>query len=192
MGWAPLASDIVNTIKVLGGDVPAGLCRGRASKSDSYDDVSQPFGAEIYTLRSEIKVRSQVVAEVFVNDENKALRNQLGLRPLSIAIEIVPWSWFASWFSNYADYLTQFDSLTGFSFQNACHTYVCRYTDYFSMYSPASDTEKIFCDTVGVVMSRKLGIPDIVFIGPSLPSRLSITRAATAISLLLQSFYKLK
>lgn len=204
-GWEPLVKDIYNSIDLLSKGPPSGVFKGRGVLSKSYTmyDGSyanplkpwQWFGSYLY--RKEVQVRSstRIQAIVVVDNENLFLASQLGLtNPAAVLWEVVPFSFVVDWFANVGDYISQFSDLAG-----------CRLVDGFTT---KFQTTKTFwvgnaaqvtssnkkgltgfkASTTRVYVERALGVPNEVKLGFRPLNVPSLTRAATAVSLLSQFF----
>lgn len=184
-GWSPLVADIYACVDLLQGPVPWGLIQGKGRKIPISTKLSGGSQWAIYKGYE----RSFCGAVVAVTNPNLFLANSLGLvNPASVLWELVPFSFLLDWFVNVGDFLTSMTDLWGVSISNAytsqllsiksCETDY-RYTYGGKLYGFASVQ-------TGVWFDRRIGLPSVT-LAMRPPWRLSPSRAATAISLLIQN-----
>lgn len=181
LGWKPLIGDIYNCVDVLQRGLPPFRVRGRAR--DIYESTYVNDASTTRWVRQQIHVQYQ--AMVTVSDPNLWQANQLGLiNPAVVAWELVPFSFVLDWFLPIGDFLSQYTDFVGLTLSQSATTYYV-ITERKTTWKPwwyygAVDRQNAF------VVERSLGIsqPALVF---NRVTGLSPTRAATAISLLLQS-----
>lgn len=196
MGLAPLVGDISNAVKQL--DLPGPTSRLRVSWSQMYEhDDGQSFNGPFPWYYSSMKYsrrsRYGCTAQVQVVNANLYLARNMGLtNPLEWAWELTPWSWLVNWFVNVDQVLSQHSVLHGLRVDNIAGTLkseingACRNTYWSwngSAWIPLIDNQGFS----GTAFFRRrfegLPTPELVL---DIPTRLSLTRAATAISLLVQ------
>jgi hypothetical protein len=180
-------------MEMLSQDTPSGNIY--ASKSLTYPvryrttAVGLPGSYIMYSYQ--VKAVWRIGATVILNNPNRFFNEKFGLSNYaSIAWELVPASFLADWLgnvNNMLDSLTDFDGLT---LWNGYHTWYAICTDCIMDHNVIVDPfTQLRCEysNVAMEMERKTGIP-----GPTLlfkvPERLSVTRAATAIALLVTLF----
>lgn len=119
-----------------------------------------------------------------LSNPNVALAVDLGIaNPLVIAAELVPFSFVLGWFVNWNQYLSSFTDTAGFKLSN---TY---YTSFAYMEGTQSAWEKhlgpypTVMQLRSVAMKRTVSSIPAPFLKVTLPNRLSLSRAATAMSL---------
>lgn len=119
-----------------------------------------------------------------LSNPNHALAVDLGIaNPLVIAAELVPFSFVAGWFVNWNQYLSSFTDTAGFALSNT----------YYTSYAVMEGTQHAWAKHEGpfptVMQLRAVGMKRTVtsipapFLKVTLPNRLSLSRAATAMSL---------
>jgi len=114
-GWVPLMSDMYKAARLIDRPIRPKTVRGRASDFLDKSSVTYQFGYPI-KLSSGGPSKVQIIADVSVNNPNLALANHLGLvNPLSIAWELVPWSFAVDWFVDFGSWLEQFSDFVGLS-----------------------------------------------------------------------------
>lgn len=194
-GWEPLIQDMHNAAQTLSKtDFGSHRVVSKGSCTDKYVDRSEQhsFGVTYTSVRTRtVQYRARYGAVIQVNNPNAYLANQYGLiNPLSIAWEAVPFSFVADWFGNIGQCLSAMTDFVGMDVSLAYNTLSEEITiggwDQ-SSYPGGPAVYNGFGTLTGhkISVSRGPGIP-----GPTLSLKpfngLSVTRAATAISLLLQ------
>jgi len=120
-GWEPLVKDVGAAIEVL--TETTCKLRVKANSSDTlvYQDGGPLPSFNIYHHRVRTVVKMQ--ANVQVDNPNLHLASQLGfVNPLSIAWELVPFSFVLDWFSNVGQVLGALTDFAGVSFTGAFTT----------------------------------------------------------------------
>lgn len=190
MGWAPLAGDIFTSYDVLTKPFPWMKIKGAAGS----DIAMPPYGFEgptrPYWTRETAHGKGVclVQAEVQVSNPNLYLSDRLGLlNPFYILYDLMPWSWMLNWFVNIEQMAIGMVSPQGITFRNSFHTtfwkITSQYDQAYPLYNQRSKGVNAAC-----IVERLLGLPSAKFSFDF--SGLSITKAATAISLLLQQLRK--
>lgn len=191
-GWAPLIGDIATAVDTLQKpipDYPVTVVSG-----NSVDKVATRENSREIYWRGGFKgsCRFKMSARVKVANPNLWEANRLGLvNPFTIAWELVPFSFVVDWFIPVGDFIEGYTDTAGLSFHDS---YWTRYlvlegeNDYVGNKNyPAyrfykTESAKLFHVT------RTLGEPPRPYLTVQMADRLSITRAATAISLLIELF----
>jgi len=182
-GWSPLIGDIGNSMQLLCRGLPPFRIRSRASVQTEFREL---IGSGFTTTRrfNRVTARWTIGADVQVSNPNTLLLNQLGfVNPVTIAWELVPFSFVLDWFVNVNDVLGSFTDFWGVSLHRpfiTLHHEWWRESHYFLNPSQEKWGQR------SIIVSRVPGTPP----GPALrtraPWRLSPTRALTSVSLLLQ------
>lgn len=194
MGWAPAVADIHNAVKVVMIDRYPESIPVRAGSSTSValaQKVNDTLGYDNSYING--KVSCHITAYVKVVNPNLAMAGELGLlNPLSIAWQVIPFSFLVDWFGNIGQVLSSFSDLVGYEVIHASHTFsgnleMVRQGIINAPNSPTNATLYCQCSAKSSPMVRKMGLPSPV-LQFRFPERLSITRAATSISLLVALF----
>lgn len=199
-GWEPLVQDIGNAIEVLQkADFGLRRVRGKSRYNNQYDyrldNSSNPdthLPGEVSLIHRKVRHDFLFQADVRISNPNAYLANQMGfVNPLSVAWELVPFSFVVDWFGNVGQVLSSMTDFVGLELQNSFTTHFQDYTEDIS--ETQLDLPQPFTTQVarygatwqGVACNRYLGIQ-----GPSFALKpfkgFSVTRGATAIALLLQ------
>jgi hypothetical protein len=183
-GWKPLVEDIWSAVMVLQRPMPRfSTCTGKAHASKV---VSFSEGTGIYLGqydRSTFTTAVMLKADVSVSNWVAWKANELGLiNPLSVAWEVVPFSFVADWFIPVGGFLQSLTDFVGLSFSNSMITwYAVERNDRYWRYPSWHHNIK-----KRATVMRRLVIPS----PPELQSRFTgfySARGANAIALLSQA-----
>lgn len=186
-GWSPLINDIGNVIEVLQGEIPdLELRAGGFSKGEFR--LHEYYGPSFYRIVNlEVKARTTYWGRVRVTNPNLALANQLGfVNPATIVWELIPFSFLVDWFIPVGDFLSQSTDWVGMELvdKRVARKRTVSGVENIREY----DTPSVTHSDSGVFnRSTSWDVPGVV-ITP--PNGLSMTRAATAISLVVGLFTK--
>lgn len=190
-GWAPLVNDVATAVEVLQRPKPDIVFTATGSARDLRLTASNYQYKSFTNWEAKVKIGGFVK----VTNPNLYLANQLGfVNPVTVALELVPFSWFANWFGTIQEFISGFTDFMGVELINP---YVTRYnvtttSDNWTIVNvpPSENAGRVDYFTykwLNVHCYRTIGQPP----GPTLrfrsPWRLSSTRALTASSLLLQT-----
>lgn len=190
-GWEPLIKDIGNSVDILQQPVPGGIVSVKGRKIEIDERLFQAINSSFkeYALR-ELKgyVRAKAGAEFYVKDSDAYLANRMGfVSPLGVVWELIPYSFVVDWFSTVGDFLNQWTDFVGLEVRNPWYGYTMhigssRYEYHYTTGGILHGQEVL---QTGLYSRRILGIPGVTLkMRP--PKRLSVVRAATAISLLVK------
>jgi len=188
-GWEPLVQDIYDAASVLSEPVMDLRVTGRGKDirelrgSGISPGVWRNEGVQIY------EAKAYVTGFIRVTNPNVGLLAQLGLaNPLSLAWELVPYSFVVDWFVNVSDYLEQFDESLGYTIDYPFHGIRVKGQSDFRgyVYSGGQYLLSRNVQGVGQYFKRALGVPSVELgLQPGI-ANISASRAATALSLLVQ------
>lgn len=188
-GWSPLVADIGNVVDVLQGDVPYGQrLRGRGSARTKRESTTT--GTTWWQVEQEAKARCQIFGVVTVTNHDLFLANKLGfVNPTLIAWELVPFSFLVDWFLPVGDFLASMTNNVGIKVTDiwVSKTSVVKCTDRVTRSPTGTAQYKATYVTSSRMKETSLPRPELTL---NVPNRLSVTRAATAISLLVSIFTK--
>jgi len=183
-GWEPLVKDIFDAVEVC--TKPAKVEWAKASSVEEFS-LNQNFGSPVFR-RHQIKGKffSLMGAGITVSNPNLAFASNLGiLNPLSIAWELVPFSFVVDWYANVGQILGSMSDFYGYDLSDPFHTdtfkYRVDYNDFGNL--NAGYYANVIVDVTA--MDRQSGLVSPTFV--TKPARLpSLNRAATQIGLLTQ------
>jgi len=182
-GWEPLIKDIHSGVQVL--TAPINDTPVRAKSFDSFD-ITRDWGNDVTELYRVITTQKQGYS-LRVKNPNLALANQLGLiNPISVAWELVPYSFVVDWFVNVGAVINSVTDFIGFELVNAWNLNHEAMTRTYTWPDRILSGDNIPGSTFvceGLRMTRGVSV-----VTPSLAFRrfkgFSPTRGLTAISLL--------
>lgn len=183
-GWEPMVKDIYEGLEVMTRPVKTLWAKSSASESYSRTYSAMINGSELMTYKDAGSARSVMQTGIVVNNPNIVLANQLGLlNPVSIAWELVPFSFVADWFSNVGAVLNSMSDFLGLTLVNPYHTDVI--LNKFERLTTIPSDPGYFGLSKGktVYMDRNSGLIYPVLTVKPLKTP-SVVRAATQISLL--------
>lgn len=193
-GWAPTVSDLMNAIEVYGRRTsdPVIIARGGSQRPINPNPQYTYKSANGYTCwqyESGV-IRVRISGKVSVVNGTSLDLNRLGLLNVPLtAFELIPFSWFAGWFGNFAQVLGQLTDLVGLKLTDAvvsCKAETVH--DYHMVYSggnPGTVDRTVAWD---VYTRKKLtSLPNVRLVW-QIPPQLSPTRGATLASLIVQLF----
>jgi hypothetical protein len=189
-GWEPLVKDIGAAVEQLQSPGPKDKkIVAKATLHDQFTD--HPAGSSPLWTDDKYTMKTRISARISVSNPNLYLANQMGfVNPLSVAWELVPFSFVVDWFGNVGDVLSSMTDFVGLDVQSAQWTYLSdnfrkRWSPYARGFDDLPAPFGATYRSVYVVRRTGAALP-----GPTLaikPFRgFSPARGATAISLLLQ------
>lgn len=193
-GWEPLIQDVYNVVKLLSDPLPGGY-----RDTDSLDyppgkvkfDVTNRTTSNKGTIWEENQtwncmgsVKAKAGAEFYVSNPNLYLSNRLGLvNPAAILWEAIPFSFVVDWFSTTSAWINQYSDLVGVTVRNPWYSWRLQAKGTFDKDAPRIGWH-VHVEKDVLNSRRILGIPEVK-LRPLPAQRISIVRAATAISLLI-------
>lgn len=183
-GWEPLYGDIHTACKILAADVPSSTLRGVGIEEvESHWRSTNSSGMPRLYSRN-YRAITVMQGDYHVDNPNKFLLNQCGvINPVSVAWELVPFSFAVDWFLPVGQFLNSFTDFYGVSRTNE---FTSRYitVEQSVIVQPNRFGEKhASVRSNGVMSTRTLGVsaPRPTF---KLFKGFSLTRGATAVALL--------
>lgn len=195
-GWEPLIKDVHAACTLLSDPLEPSFVKVsgkpqtlRAFIADYGGCSNSSLGKAWIELNG--KIRSKGGAKIAISNPNLYLANRLGLvNPAAVAWELVPFSFVVDWFVNVSDVINEASDFLGVNITDPYYGTTCKASGTYY------NRSRWFCDknqswfTIGYTKEglyayREKGIP-AVKLGVRPLKRLSLTRAATAIALLLQ------
>lgn len=193
MHWAPLVGDVFSATQVLVKDPPPVKISG--SGATSYQGVIKSTSSssrEFWFYSGQAFCKQG--CKVKVSNPNTYLAAQLGLlNPAGTLWNVIPFSFIADWFGSVGDVLSSIDDFYGMSVLDAYTTLYSRCSsscDRSRNTGPNGSWETLdWSKNYQFAVTRSMGLttPILTF---TFPSRLSLTRALTSISLLVSIFTK--
>lgn len=130
-GWKPFTQDIYDGCQVLAKPLPGGRAYGRGKQDFTYQYSQGSAGLQLYATGYH---RVQQGGEFYVTNPNEYLLQQLGLHnPLTIAWEIVPFSFVVDWAFDVGSFLGGFTDMAGLTIVNPYYSRTTRYRNLVSM-----------------------------------------------------------
>lgn len=189
-GWSPLLSDVYTAITLIDSPYPDFKVFASARARDPGEpERINPYGGTYNELREhEFGFRMQ--ADVSISNPMLYRASQFGIvNPATILWELVPFSFLVDWFIPVGNYLRSYSDFVGLELKNAFTTERVTSKNYCTAvvaYNPVRTTR--FSGEC-FYLSRTVGIPRPVVV-PAEFKGLSVTRGATAVSLLIALFVK--
>jgi hypothetical protein len=200
-GWEPLVQDIGASVDILNGTgkAPTGSSKVHVtsrSGTTGQDHTSSSDDTHLQRRNFDWHVGVRMGAVVSVSNPNLAIANQMGfVNPLSVAWEAVPFSFVVDWFSNVGQCLSAMTDFVGFNIERSYTTVFVSLTGEYLDVADVPNRWDLSSYNLnvnqGVTVTRSTGIT-----GPVLKRTpfkgMSVSRGATAISLLVQQLANLK
>lgn len=188
-GLEPLIGDIFSCVEILTtvpNPNPFTVKGKRVAVSAGFTQKGGSPFYETYERKMVGYVSSKAGATIRVRDAEAYKLASLGLvNPATFILEIIPFSFLLDWVSNLSDFLGQWTDFVGLDVIDPWYGYTVNVTSTYSYTYIASGINGRMVEKTGFYSPRILGIPSVT-LKATLPPRISLTRAATAISLLLQ------
>lgn len=185
-GWEPLVKDIYAGAEMLTEPRwPIRTIRARSGASQPAAALPAYANYRIDTTYAWV-TKVQLIADVHVTQPDLLTLNQMGvINPASVLWEVIPFSFVVDWFSNVSDVLNSVTDFAGLSLVNPATTVYNVITEisYYNYRTDGINYQTAYTKRTVRGIKRTQGItsPPLVLRRFKLPS---ITRAATAISLL--------
>lgn len=189
MGWAPTVSDIhAATEVIMKGPLGPEPFPVRTGARESIRRHYSERDGEFYTWTGVARVHNGCMVEI--TNENLATLGELNLlNPAVIAWNVVPFSFMVDWFGNIGSVLSSYTDFMGYRLTNTWTTRLVK-LDYVG-----SGSSRRFPGHSFLAQGRYTGLNRVTSIQKPIlqfkrPNGLSVTRAATSISLLVSIFTK--
>lgn len=196
-GWSPLCKDIFDTAVTLSTPHVTTwyACKGTASKALPQQEAGVGNGYENRLMTASGRGFWRQGAQFRVTSENAFLANRLGLvNPVAIAWELVPFSFVVDWFAKVGNWIEGYSDLFGTEHRRPYSTRFVRLTctgRYGQSRFGNPPGNYCWMQWKAARIERTLGLSRPVPLVPRIGNfGTSITRAATAASLLRQVFIK--
>jgi len=182
-GWVPLIQDVHDAIETIQNPIPRIRVQGSGASSWSRQKTGGPLYTWIGGGHATMRCRS--TAYVHLDNPNLYLASQLGLiNPLSVAWELVPFSFLVDWFLPVGSFLESLSDFAGVTLLQPCHSVLMR-ADFNETYLCGDGSMQTRGSTeMDFQRTGSISHPGIHFL--PLFQRLSVSRALTACSLLTQ------
>lgn len=184
-GWSPLVADIHSAVSILESEFPEAVRVTASATAKSALDRAK-IGYDQY-LTGTFSTRVRMGATVSIVNPNLRRATLLGLtNPASVAWELIPFSFLIDWFIPVSKFLDSWSDLFGLDVKDPWTATLCTFTGVEN-YQWAYADGVYHTDTYHVAgqYRRETGISTPVLY-PKVYKGPSVTRAATAVSLLLQ------
>lgn len=182
-GWEPLVKDIHAAVNVLQCPLKAShiKAKGRGVPiQSSYSSGVIRHAKVVGTCKGFVSAQVEVV------DPNLWLANSLGLiNPATVVWELIPFSFVVDWFVNVGQFLSQFSDTVGLKITNPCYGWKTTITHDLKAQEYWYPYPGIMLTSTGVHYRRIVGLPSVNLVTKTYRG-ISVTRGATAISLLIQ------
>jgi len=190
-GWEPLIKDIYAAVDTLQQPVKNKPIRG-VGKTKSTNNFSQTFvGNRRIVSVQKLEIFARCGCSLVITNPALWLANQMGLiNPLTVAWELVPYSFVVDWFVPVGTFLNSYTEWFGSSLSGSFTSVKTTEVIDYQVFPLTSGIPYSHAINRGISMNRILSLPDaslkpVPLKGPS------AVRAATAISLLIQQMRSL-
>lgn len=192
-GWVPLLDEIGTLLSM---HTSHAFVRNKVQASASTQVAWSESGGNVVKgpiRKGSMTIRHRIGAKIEVRNQDLFNAEQAGLlNPLAVAWELVPFSFVVDWFTSLGSVIASLSDFSGLRLYDVYHTQhrVCEASERFPVPDPPFFTE--WGDFLAVRTVRVLTVP-----GPQLVVKSplevfkSLTRAATAVSLLVQQLNQL-
>lgn len=198
MGWAPAYSDIYNALDAIGRPYPnQHISVGVNAQSPNHERHQRAGDWFRESAVCSYSTQYALYGEVQITNHNLYLASQLGLtNPALTAWNVVPASFIADWVLNVGQVLDSLVPFAGVTLTNTGRSYFCRASRHVSGSVRKWENGQYVLDTYNgwAELETRVRAPASIPT-PRLTARfnaLSLTRAATAVSLLSEIFLSKK
>lgn len=178
-GWSPTIADIQTAGKILDSDPPVGSIPYKVATGAEWAMSWKPTYSQPVGYKVSCQSFAKAGGEYELVNPNLALAQSLGiLNPLTIAVNVTAWSWLLGWFVNLNQWVDSLTAFAGYKFKDC---YVTRFTTFQGEKTVDWDPAGKWA-VDGMYIKRYLRLPQVKLHLKTF--NLSLTRAATAVSLL--------
>lgn len=191
-GWSPAVNDLHSAYRVLTSQKQRGTRTDGTSGSRlplMTADVTGPSACRSTSVEGIYLVKTGATYKLV--NPNAAIRTSLGLNnPLAIAWEVVPFSFVVDWFTQFGNCISAMTDFAGFELTDAYRTdFIIANQEFETWYRPDGRGNNIRFRSRHFKSSRTKGLAYPLPLRPRLANfGSSVTRAATAVSLLTAIF----
>lgn len=188
LGWAPMIGDVYAAIDVMQSPYPSLRIRASASRRGVFKIST--LGSSAITVDLTRVARVSYLANVEVDNPLLFRANQLGvINPAAVAWAVVPFSFIVDWFIPVGAFLSYPTAFTGLTLTDKQMTRKCQQGGTEKRWNSKTGVIASYSNCSSVSFSRTLGFdnPKLVLKGGN---QMNLTRAATAVSLLVSLFTK--
>lgn len=187
-GWKPLMSDVYGSAEALAKNVQTGVYLYRSVTESSSANSTTPY--VLGPIFTEVDLSMKVRVRYKISDSGVKTLSELGFtNPLSVAWEVIPWSFVIDWFVPVGNYLSGLDALTGVTDLRVLRSYRYQVNAFQALnYSGGGQTFSP-CPTgkyKGEITCRFAGSDTLSFGSLRYEPSLTKTKLANAIALLRQ------
>lgn len=190
-GWAPMIGDVYNAVEILCGEPPRERITVRSGNPALIQYRGMKAAYNTYTFESGV-IRQYCSASgtISISNTDLYLADSFGLiNPLTVAWELVPFSFLVDWFGNVSQVLASMTGVLGVSVSNPCYSVITVTVKDKEIREVAGGPVKKGSGTAMTCVRSVGNVP-----GPTLkfalPPGLSWKRGVTAVSLLFQLLRK--
>lgn len=201
-GWKPLMSDVVGAAeKVAQAHVDGILDTVRQSASSTRKiDSKIPLlvdGVEGYRYTASSYTAKYVIRAAIPRPELLSVTSLGFTNPLTVAWELMPWSFVIDWFIRIGDYLNYLDSFAGYRFLDGSFTIFCKTRSGATV---AGEGETSYGPTIVHAVGSKISVEntrEVLYDWPSLArprfkNPVSVGHTLNALALFRTTFFKRK
>lgn len=183
-GIDPTIKDIYAACEVFSQAIPMGRYRAAKKNRFTLHGAAGVDGQWTNSGTQHVQIRARTGCHVRMNNPDLALLQSLGLaNPFSVLWEVTSWSFVYDWFSTVGAYLGSLTDTLGLDIINPWHSVRSESVGNYRYYN-YGDTLRVL-KTAADGFGRYQGLPDVkIRLRPY--KDLSVTRAVTAMSLLIQ------
>lgn len=183
-GWLPAVQDIHSAAETL--VTPIMDHRYKGSSGGKIRDIGLGNGS------ADVDFVFKYSGILEVTNRNLALAESLGLlNPFNIAWDLIKMSWLIGWFGNFQQVIGSWTDHAGVKTSNQCSTLYATWKAALREKTVEYPPGYLYSNSAGYIVYRSIETMAYPTLQLNIPNGLSVTRGATAISLLVQTLGKL-